>query len=99
MIFYLAIVAVTAYWVYQDSQKRSMSMFWAIAVFLAAFASMRAFLIPLGFILLVYFVYRKPLISDKETEDIIRICFKCQKNILEGDQYCSYCGTDTHKHK
>jgi phosphotransferase system glucose/maltose/N-acetylglucosamine-specific IIC component len=86
---YILIAGLTAYWVYQDAQKRSMSSLWAIGTFF----------MPLLFLLL-YFIFRKPLTRQTEPEeDIVRVCYKCEKRLQDGDRYCPRCGVDTQNPK
>jgi hypothetical protein len=95
MVLYPVLIAVIAYWVYQDSQKRNMSMLWALGIAVAAIVSVRSFLIPFGFMLILYLMYQKPLRCKREDEEIVRICFRCDQKIREGERYCPNCGVDT----
>lgn len=74
---------LAAYWVYQDAEKRNMSLLWAVG----------AFFVPAVFIIL-YLIFRtqEPRLGG---EDVARVCFNCGKKIREGDRYCPHCGTDT----
>lgn len=95
MALHLLFAAAAAYWVYQDSQKRNMSIIWTVAILLAAILSLRTFFTSWGFVLLLYFLYRKPLNENKDKDEIVRICYSCGKKINEGDRYCPSCGKDT----
>jgi hypothetical protein len=86
--FYVILAALSAFWVYQDGQRRGMSSLWAIGTFFAPFI-----------FLLLYLIFRKPEKYITEEEEIVRVCYRCDKKICEGDRFCSNCGTDTQNTK
>ncbi len=82
-LIYFLLHLLAAYWVYQDAERRNMSILWAVG----------AFFVPIVFVIL-YLIFRPSEPSFAEG-DIARVCFKCGKKVREGERYCPNCGADT----
>jgi hypothetical protein len=83
VLIYPLLHLLMAYWVYQDAQKRNMSILWAVG----------ALFVPVVFIIL-YLIFRTTEPNFRESY-IVRVCFCCGKKIREGERYCPNCGADT----